>query len=290
MKKNIGNSDKTLTETILRYSFNGRSKYLIDKFYIMGFDSKTLHKNLINNDNSDDDILNKSDRISTNVSFEDKFHKSESKKNPQIFHIEDPPTILNEFTSDYKKQIPDKDLIKEMIFPNKIDFYYCEEPTKLLSDEYCISRTRPFSINTRQSNYTLNFNNNEYINNEFENLFIEDEYINYNNNNIKSYNVIFSYNPQTGINSKKSINGFAHVFYRKFFKNRIYGEKLISFFVPVIFCIISEYPFYNSFYLLCNQIKNLYNEKKLEVPLEIIIYNIINFTLSPLNNDVFFIY
>ena len=126
MKKNIENNDKILNETILRYPFNGRSKYLIDKFYIMGFDSKTLHKNLIDY-NNDDDILNKTDRISINISFEHKYHKSESKKILQIFQIEDPPTILNEFTSDYKKQIPDKDLIKEMIFPNKIDFYYSEE-------------------------------------------------------------------------------------------------------------------------------------------------------------------
>ena len=102
----------------------------------------------------------------------------------------------------------------------------------------------------------------------------------------KSYNVIFSTNPQEGKNSKKSMNGFTHVFYKKHINKKSFGKNTYSFFVPTAFCIISEYPFYNSYYLLCNQILNLFTRKKLEIPLELILYNIINYTLSPINRDI----
>ena len=288
-------NSKYLNDTIVRYPFNGRSKYLIDKFYIMGYDSKTLYKNLI--DNNYDDIINKSNS-SLNISLEDLFAKAEikTKKYPQVFHIEESPTILNEITSDYKKQVPDKDLIKDMIFPNKIDFYYTEEITKIKSfyseeNSYRMG-SRQTSLYSKLSGYTIN-DSKDNKEEEFINIFIEDDNIKFNSKYIKPYNIIFSYNPQTGTNSKKSINGFAHVFYRKYYQSKNMGDKIISFYVPIIFCIISEFPFYNSFYSLCNQIKNLYKEKNeknecnISVPLEILIYNIINFTLSPLNNDIF---
>ena len=286
---------KNLNDTIVRYPFNGRSKYLIDKFYIMGYDSKTLDKILIGNNS--DDLINKSNS-SLNISLEDLFAKAETKikKYPQVFHIEESPTILNEITSDYKKQVPDKDLIKDMIFPNKIDFYYTEEIIKMKSfyseeNSYRIG-SRKNSVFSKISGYTIN-DSNDNKGEEFINIFIEDDNFKFNSKYIKPYNIIFSYNPQTGTNSKKSINGFAHVFYRKYYQSKNMGDKIISFYVPIIFCIISEFPFYNSFYSLCNQIKNLYkeknekNESNINVPLEILIYNIIHFTLSPLNNDIF---
>ena len=278
MENNIYN------KKIFRYPFNGRSKYLIDKFYIMGFDSKTLYRNLIENIN--DDSINKSNS-SLNLSIEDLFSKNESKKIPQVFHIDDPPTVINEITSDYKKQVPDKDLIKDMIFPNKIDFYCSEEIYKMKS---FFSAENNIKINNNyisKLSSNSNNNNNDINKDGFNSIFIKDDNYKSNYKYIKPYNVIFSYNPQTGTNSKKSINGFAHIFYRKYYKNKNIGDKAISFYVPIIFCIISEFPFYNSFYILCNQIKNLYEEKNIEVPLEIFIYNIINFTLSPINNDIF---
>ena len=286
MENNNENVSKSyLNETILRYPFNGRSKYLIDKFYIIGYDSKTLYKNLIEDYNIiDDNIINKSSS-SLNISLDEILAKTESKKIPKTFKIEDRPTILNEITSDYKKQVPDKDLIKDMIFPNKLDFYSIEEnaKTKSFHSEGNITRIK----NSLYSKITSDFISNNSVNSIFECIYVDDYNSSYNSKYIKPYNVVFSYNPQTENDSKKSIYGFAHVFYRKYYKNRNLGDKKYSFFIPNVFCIISEFPFYNSFYLLCNQIKHLYNEKKIEVPLEILIYNLINFTLSPLNNDIF---
>ncbi len=284
---------KNLNDTIVRYPFNGRSKYLIDKFYIMGFDSKTLYRNLI--ENNMDDSINKSNS-SLNISIEDLFSKSEIKKSPQIFHIPDPPTILNEITSDYKKQVPDKDLIKDMIFPNKLDFYYTEESLKIKSfhstetnskiNNSLISKISSSSINELNSNIINNTDNTIFNNEEFNCIYIDDDNEKNNSKYIKPYNVIFSYNPQTENNSKKSINGFSFVFYKRHNEGKVYDNKIYYFYIPYTFCILSEFPFYNSYYILCNQLYNLM-KKKVEIPLEIIIYNIVNFTLSPINSDVF---
>ena len=43
--------DKENSQKILRYPFNGRSSYLIDKFYIIGFNQTTLSKYLYDDEN-----------------------------------------------------------------------------------------------------------------------------------------------------------------------------------------------------------------------------------------------
>ena len=104
--------------------------------------------------------------------------------------------------------------------------------------------------------------------------------------NSKQYNMVFSYNPQSGKNSKKSINGFAYVFFKEFNEKQEIGGIKFTFYVPVTFCIISEFPFFNSYYRLCRQIIQLFQNNKNEIPLEILLYNIINFCPSPLNGEV----
>lgn len=101
-----------------------------------------------------------------------------------------------------------------------------------------------------------------------------------------SYNVIFSSNPQSDGNSKKSINGFAHIFYKKFNLVRKNNNSLYKFFVPIVFCIISEFPYYNSYYLLTRQIMSLFKLEFIVIPIEILIQNILNFTSSPINDKV----
>ena len=86
--KNENVSKSYLNETILRYPFNGRSKYLIDKFYIIGYDSKALYKNLIEDNNfiDDNNNMNKSNS-SLNISLDEILAKTESKKIPKTFKI-----------------------------------------------------------------------------------------------------------------------------------------------------------------------------------------------------------
>ena len=64
-------------------------------------------------------------------------------------------------------------------------------------------------------------------------------------NKLEPYFVTFSNNPQIENNSKKSINCFSYIFYKNQEINLNEG-KTINFYYPFSFCIISEFPFYNS--------------------------------------------
>ena len=95
----------------------------------------------------------------------------------------------------------------------------------------------------------------------------------------KSYCVIFNNNQNDNLN-QYSI-GF--IFYHKFEKEI---EKCNYFYlIPVCYCFISDYPFFTSYYFVASQFKNLLN-KEINIPLELIIYNMILFTPAPINNMV----
>ena len=205
--------------TMKRYPFNGRSKYLMDKFFIIGYDYSTLNKILIKKDL--DFIVN-----SSKNSEEEQSDKNKNKKLPQEFCIDEPPSLINEISNDYSKEVLDIDIIIEMIFPNKPNFYYveeeinpvpqyfsCEKIVKLTEINDDIRRTKTNNKEFEISNFInsgknkvnndLNFSpfsGNKYNENKKTS---KEEYI------PRSYNIIFSSNPQSGANSKKSINGFA---------------------------------------------------------------------------------
>ena len=255
-----------ISEKIPRYPLNGHSNYLIDKFYIFGYDSSTLKKYLLNNDNNLKHFL------------------GEKRQNDEIFqkfNLEEVPTLLNEFTSDYEKECLEIDMIREMILPKKITLYYTEED-KIFSRSPEKRRKRDSNSSTNRSTEFSKVDKNE------ENFYIYEDDSFYRREVPPSYNVIFSSNPQSGNNSKKSINGFAYIFYKKLKEKKELNRNInISFFIPIIFCIISEYPFYNSFYHLSMQIEYLFSNNELRIPIEIILYNLINLSPSPLNGDVF---
>jgi hypothetical protein len=248
-----------ISQKIPRYPLNGHSNYLIDKFYIFGYDSITLKKYLYNDDNI------------KNFSNDKKNDDYKFKK----FQIDELPGLLNEYTSDYEKECLEIDMIREMILPKKVNLYYVEE-------EKYISKS-PDKRRKRD-----NKNIDSFKKDKKEEIFsIYDEEGSDKRNCPPSYNVIFSSNPQSGNNSKKSINGFAYIFYKKLRqKKEISKTSNMSFYVPIIFCIISEFPFYNSFYQLCMQLEYIFSNNELRIPLEIIIYNIINLSPSPLNGEV----
>ena len=264
--KSTNNNPKSLTlfDTIIKYPFSGRSKYLIDKFYIIGYDNTTLNKLLIKTNIKD--LINKNKTIDEDDNI---FINLKKGKNNNILYsiiVDEPPSLLNEITSDHNKPILNIDLIISLIFPHKAKiYYYIEKKEKSGFDSR--STISSFSSSSTKSG------NSKYKNNTI--------------NNFDSYNVIFSSNPQEKNNSKKSTNGFAHIFYNSYDIKKSFGDNIITFFVPTAFCIISEFPFFNSYYLLCNKILNLFQNKKLEIPLEIILYNIVNSCLSPINGDVY---
>ena len=294
-KLSNNNSALNLLGAIKRYPFNGRSKNLIDKFYIIGYDYLTLNKILIKNN------LNFIQNASKNTD-EEQSEKIKNKLFPQEYIIKEPPSLINEISNDYTKEVLDIDIIIEMIFPNKPKFYYVEEDldridenshnnsTKKMIDLNEIRRAR---TNVKEENFVFNSGKNKIDNDLYFNTVSNNKYKdNTKKNSIKEeyiprpYNVVFSSNPQSGTNSKKSINGFAHIFYKKFNEKKITDNFSYSFFVPIVFCIISEFPYYNSYYKLIRQIMLLFKEKIIEVPIEFTLQNIVNFTLSPINDEV----
>jgi len=242
-----------VSEKMPCYPFHGRSKYLIDKFYVIGYDYPTLKKLLI--DKNLDIINNKVN-----------YSEEHNKKYPIEFQLEEPPSLLNEITSDYTKEGLDINIIMEMIFPNSPSFYYTEERNQ---DFKGIRRGKELNLKSIIAKSKTEENNTEKI-----------EYF------PASYNVIFSSNPQSGNNSKKSINGFAHIFYKKFIEKKITKKFVYTFYIPICFCIISEFPYYNNYYKLLRQIMLFFKQDFLEIPIELIIQNIVNFTISPINKNI----
>jgi len=141
----------------------------------------------------------------------------------------------------------------------------------------------PIILNDISSNYSkISIDNEQIIDMIFPNkpyfyISINEE----KKNKPNYYSVVFNSNPHDGQNSKKSINGIAYIFYKEYFID----DKKETLFFPCCFCIISEYPFYYSFLTLMQIIKELFH-KNINIPIEIILYNIIAFTPSPINQNV----
>ena len=98
------------------------------------------------------------------------------------------------------------------------------------------------------------------------------------NVNIEKYvqNFIFQINPS--INDEK-INSNAYCFY--FFEQQIiksiFTNKNIKVFIPKCFVIISQFQCFKLFNELCNEIYKQFFIPEIEIPIEIQIYNILNF-------------
>ena len=98
-----------ISEKMPCYPFHGRSKYLIDKFYIIGYNYLTLEKTLIKN---------------TPKAIEEDNEKDIKETGKRFFEFDEEPTILNEIANDYCKETLDTKTILQMIFPHKLKCYY----------------------------------------------------------------------------------------------------------------------------------------------------------------------
>ena len=104
---------------------------------------------------------------------------------------------------------------------------------------------------------------------------------------ISNYSIIFSINPQDNSGSKKSYNGLGYVFYIAI-DHRTNGEIDGYLYVPIAYVILSEYPFFYQFNEIC---KNVYLQMKKEndeIPIDIILYNTVKYTPSPINKNINF--
>ena len=93
----------------------------------------------------------------------------------------------------------------------------------------------------------------------------------------KQINVIF-----TNIQNNAVNICYSYIFYEKYYA---YNKSYI--YVPKAFVILSQYPFFYTFKNLCKEL--YYNQFKnglLEIPIEIQLYNIINFVPAPINEKL----
>ena len=74
--------------------------------------------------------------------------------------------------------------------------------------------------------------------------------------------------------------GYGYIFYEKKSINKL------NLYLPKAFVIISQYPLFIIFNQLCIQIKKLFSLDQLEIPIEIQIYNIVNFIPAPINSSM----
>ena len=96
-------------------------------------------------------------------------------------------------------------------------------------------------------------------------------------NNIQ--NIIFQNNSINGPD-KITFNVYAYIFYENFtIKNK---HKV---FIPKAFITISQYPLFNFFKQLSSEIHQQFLLPALEIPMEIQIYNILNFIPAPIFDD-----
>jgi len=92
---------------------------------------------------------------------------------------------------------------------------------------------------------------------------------------IDSTNVVF-----TNIQNNVVNIGYAFIFY----ENKIFNKLKI--YIPKAFVIISQYPLFNIFNHLCLEVKKLYSNDQLQIPIEIQLYNIVNFVPAPINSSM----
>ena len=69
-----------------------------------------------------------------------------------------------------------------------------------------------------------------------------------------------------------------------FFENKNINKLKI--YMPKAFVIISQYPYFNIFQHLCKEIIKLYGNDNLQIPIEIQLYNIVNFVPAPVNSNI----
>ena len=85
----------------------------------------------------------------------------------------------------------------------------------------------------------------------------------------------------TNIQNKDVNIGYGYMFY----ETKIHNNQF-KIYIPKTFVIVSQYPFFPQFNKLCIEIKNLFATDKNQIPIEIQIYNIVNFVPAPVRSNM----
>ena len=103
------------------------------------------------------------------------------------------------------------------------------------------------------------------------------------------YSIIFSINLRDNNGSYKSYNGLGYIFYE--LQEHKVDENLDGYlYVPIAYVILSEFPYFSHFNKICQNIYHQIKKDTSEIPIDIIIYNIIKFIPSPINKSIILLY
>ena len=233
-------------QMIKKYPYLGYSPNLIEYFLIIGFDSVFKSEKAVEIANSIKDIISSIEKLE-NADNEGQDLKDKLK----VHNLKHHPVVLNSIASDFTDGMINEESIINYMFPN----HY----------------TPIYSFNVKNEK----IDKNEKIEPPNENLIF---YL--------SADKIFeqTYDGATNSgekNNKIMFNVYGYLFWEV---NNVENFKI---FFPKLFVFVSQYSYFKYFSFLSQSIlfrlkKNLY----FEIPLEIQIYNIINFTPSPINCDI----
>ena len=158
--------------------------------------------------------------------------------------------------------------------------------------EYKNFNERPIVLNEITYDYNKELLDNDLISElifpDYPNIiYILREHKNSNNENPEpqGYKVLFYLGPQDFANSKKSYNGLGYVFFRNI-EIKIINDIKYYIYIPYVLCFISEYPYFSNFGIICEEIKKKMFFENSSVPIEILLYNTVKFTPSPIENNV----
>ena len=243
--------DIKILQKLKKYPYLGYSQNLIEYFLIIGFDSNFKADKTERLIYQIREIINSAEKI-------EKLEKADSErqdlKDKLTSHkIKEKPVVLNSIASDFSDGMINEDRIINCMFPNN----YIQIYTSNINNEKKNKKIEP-------ANQNLVF----YLSADkiFEKIN-EDE----------------AHNPdeKRKINSHVMFNVFGYLFW----ETNFYDNYKVFF--PKIFVFISQYSYFKYFSFLSQNI--LFRLKKsiyFEIPLEIQLYNIVNFTPSPIICDL----
>ena len=175
---------------------------------------------------------------------------------------------------------------------------YEEKHLPEIINEYKITKEQNYSpaiISSIISNEDFGIIDNDFIISQIfpdNPKFILKSKINSSNEEPKPKNIIFTLTTDSQdspvTETKLFYTCFAFVFYEIY----IYENNSVSeeYFIPKSFCIISQYSFFGFFKHICLNLYNLFLKNSTissnKFPLEIVIYNIVNFTPSPIKHNI----
>ena len=169
------------------------------------------------------------------------------------------PQIIEEYKKNNDNNIYSPSILSSIT--SNIDF-------GLIDNNLIISQIFPY--NPTFTKITKNQNNKNVINPEKP----------------ETKNVVYSFMIDS-LDGKKKLfyTCFGYIFYEKYkyydSNNNLFS--LEEYYVPKAFCILSQYSFFSFFYYICSNLNEILNNKNQKIPMEILIYNIVNFLPAPLN-------